>query len=74
MKRECECMMNNYSLSVYFLQHSMGLLGEFLVVLDDAFQDRDIDKAVSILDHLSKTSRFNLSIKFLSQKERCAVS
>ena len=52
----------------------MGLLGEFLLALNEAFQESDIGEVVSILDHLSKTSRFNLSVKFLSQKERQAVS
>ena len=52
----------------------MGLLGELLLALNEAFQESDIGEVVSILDHLSKTSRFNLSLKFLSQKERQAVS
>lgn len=52
----------------------MGMLGEFLLALNDAFQDSDVSEVVNILDHLSKTSRFSLSIKFLSQKEQQAVS
>ena len=53
--------------------YSLGLLGKFLLSLNDAFQDSDVDEIVSILDHLSRTSRFSLSLQFLSQKEQKAV-
>ena len=52
----------------------MGLLGEFLLALNDAFQESDVAEVISILDHLSRTSRFNLSVDFLSQKEQQAVN
>lgn len=52
----------------------MGLLGEFLLTLSDAFQDSDVTEVVGILDSLSRTSRFSLSVKFLNQKELQAVS
>lgn len=52
----------------------MGLLGEFLLALNDAFQESDIAEVISILEHLSKTSRFSLSVDFLGQKEQQAVS
>ena len=52
----------------------MGLLGEFLLTLSGGFQDGDSGEVISILEHLSRTSRFNLSVKFLSQNERQSVS
>ena len=52
----------------------MGLLGEFVLALNDAFQESDTAEVISILDHLSGASRFNLSVDFLSQKEQQAVS
>lgn len=52
----------------------MGLLGEFLLTLNEAFQGSDSGEVVNILDQLAKTSRFSLSIKFLSKRERQAVS
>lgn len=52
----------------------MGLLGEFVLALNDAFQESDTAEVIGILDHLSRTSRFNLSVNFLSQKEQQAVS
>lgn len=52
---------------------SMGLLGEFLLALNGAFQESDTAEVIGILDHLSRTSRFNLSVDFLGQKEKQAV-
>ena len=56
------------------LSCSMGLLGEFILALNEEFQESDAVEVISILDQLSRTSRFNLSVKFLSQKEQQAVS
>ena len=52
----------------------MGLLGEFLLALNGAFQESDVDEVISILDNLSRTSRFDLLVNFLSQREQQAVS
>lgn len=51
----------------------MGLLGEFLLVLNQHFVDGDRDGVLEILGELSKSSRFNLSLTFLGMAEKKAV-
>ena len=53
----------------------MGLLGEFLRVLNSCFaQPEDSDVIMEILKELSACSRFNLSLGFLGKSEKEAVS
>ncbi|XP_031573319.1 coiled-coil domain-containing protein 103-like [Actinia tenebrosa] len=49
---------------------SMGLLGEFLEVLEQCHQKQDTEIILDLLWHLSTTKRFNLSLDFLSSKEK----
>jgi hypothetical protein len=55
---------------VFKAEVSMGLLGEFMEVLQQCFQKQDYDIILDVLWHLSTTKRFNLSLEFLSSKER----
>lgn len=52
----------------------MGLLGEMLRVLRDEYSDSDNEDVLYILSQLAKSSRFNLSVTFLSDAENKAVS
>ncbi|XP_074627943.1 dynein axonemal assembly factor 19-like [Acropora palmata] len=59
---------------IFKAEISMGFLGEFLVILHSCLEERDVMETVLILEELSKTKRFDLSVKFLSGKERGAAS
>ncbi|XP_073428966.1 dynein axonemal assembly factor 19 [Dendrobates tinctorius] len=50
-----------------------GLLGEFLHVLEEHLQDRQVGDVMEILQCLAETQRFNLNLVFLSKNEmdRC---
>lgn len=52
----------------------MGLLGEILEALNASFLVEDANKIMDFLEILSKSSRFNLSLSFLSTAEKAAVS
>lgn len=53
---------------------SMGLLGEFLTVLNHCFtQAEDSDAVMEILKQLSMCSRFKLALGFLGKEEKKAV-
>ena len=52
----------------------MGLLGEILQVLKDGLTADDSNDVLFILSQLSESSRFSLSVTFLSASERKAVS
>lgn len=52
----------------------MGLLGEFLVILNLSFvKTEDRDPIMEILRELSRSSRFSLALSFLGKDERKAV-
>ncbi len=51
----------------------MGVLGEMLEVLNLCYLDTDRDSVIQILEELSKSSRFKLSLRFLGKSEREAV-
>lgn len=52
----------------------MGLLGEFLVILNLCFvKTEDRDPIMEILRELSRSSRFSLALGFLGKDERKAV-
>ena len=53
----------------------MGLLGEFLLVLNLCFApSKDTDATLDILKQLTRSSRFGLAVNFLSKSEKAAVS
>ena len=52
----------------------MGFLGEFLFILHNCLEDKDAMEVFNILKQLSKTSRFDLSLKFLGEEERNVTS
>ncbi|RMX60372.1 hypothetical protein pdam_00021320 [Pocillopora damicornis] len=53
---------------------SMGLLGEFLLILNNCLNEKDSSDIFNILTGLSKTNRFDLSLKFLGKEEKNAAS
>lgn len=59
---------------IFKAEVSMGFLGEFLFILHSCLDDRDTEDIFNILMQLSKTSRFDLSLKFLSEKEKTVTS
>lgn len=83
-KRHCNTDTEKYQLllkiggeelgRIFKAEISMGFLGEFLVILHSCLEERDVMETVLILEELSKTNRFDLSVKFLSGKERSAAS
>lgn len=83
-KRHCNTDTEKYQLMlkiggeelgrIFKAEISMGFLGEFLVILHSCLEERDVMETVLILEELSKTNRFDLSVKFLSDKERSAAS
>lgn len=52
----------------------MGVLGELLTVLNQGWQEGDATAIHSILASLTLTSRFGLSLSFLSTSEKKEVS
>lgn len=52
----------------------MGLLGEFLTVLNLCFTTEDSDAVIKILRQLSACSRFKLALGFLKKDQKKAVS
>lgn len=83
-KRHCNTDTEKYQLllriggeelgRIFKAEISMGFLGEFLVILHRCLEERDVMETLHILEELSKTNRFDLSVKFLSDKERSAAS
>ncbi|XP_077997477.1 dynein axonemal assembly factor 19-like [Glandiceps talaboti] len=58
---------------IFKTEIAFGLLGEIIIALQDCFSPNDVDVVCAILDNLSKTNRFSLSLDFLSstEKESC---
>jgi len=52
----------------------MGLLGEILEVLNSGFRAEHCYRIMDFLDILSKCSRFDLSVSFLSSPEKEMVN
>lgn len=52
----------------------MGYLGEFLAVLHNCLEEKDTNKVFDILQQLSRTNRFDLSLKFLGEDEKFMTS
>ncbi|XP_064404295.1 coiled-coil domain-containing protein 103-like isoform X1 [Halichondria panicea] len=59
---------------VFKVEISMELLGEMLQVLRDGYTANDTEHVLCILSQLSKSSRFGLSVTFLSVTEKKAVT
>ncbi|KAG9474371.1 hypothetical protein GDO78_004589 [Eleutherodactylus coqui] len=54
---------------IFHAEVGSGLLGEFLLVLDEHLQDRHVGEVAEILQCLTKTPRFHLNLAFLSKTE-----
>ncbi|XP_065886394.1 coiled-coil domain-containing protein 103-like isoform X2 [Dysidea avara] len=57
----------------FSVEISMGILGELVTVLNKQWNNSHSAHIVSILEILSSSQRFNLSVKFLSQQEKKEV-
>ena len=83
-KRQCKTELEKYQLllgiggqglrTIFKAEISMGHLGEFLVILHNCLDEKDANKIVDILQQLSRTSRFDLSLKFLGEEEKVVAS
>jgi len=83
-KRQCKTELEKYQLllkiggqglrTIFKAEISMGHLGEFLAILHNCLDDKDTNKVFDILQQLSRTSRFDLSLKFLGKEEKVAAS
>ncbi|KAM3923698.1 dynein axonemal assembly factor 19 [Leptodactylus fuscus] len=54
---------------IFHAEVCSGLLGEFLLVLEEFFLDRQAGEVIEILQCLTKTPRFTLNLVFLSKDE-----
>ena len=78
-KRQCKTEIEKYQLllkiggqelrTIFKAEISMGYLGEFLLILHNCLEDNDTKEVLNILMQLSKTNRFDLSLKFLGEEE-----
>ncbi len=57
---------------IFRTEISYGLLGEIIYVLSTGFQNEHVQEVVSILEALSLTNRFALSVDFMSTNEKQA--
>lgn len=83
-KRHCKTEEEKYQLllklggdelsTIFKAEISMGHLGEFLLILDNCLDEKDSNAILSILTGLSKTNRFDLSLKFFGEVEKKAAS
>ena len=83
-KRQCKTEMEKYQLllkiggqelrTIFKAEISMGYLGEFLLVLHNCLEEKDTNAVFNILMQLSKTNRFELSLKFLGEDEKIVAS
>ncbi|XP_022109489.1 coiled-coil domain-containing protein 103-like [Acanthaster planci] len=55
---------------IFRAEIGFGLLGDFMTVLNQQFRGSDCHCIVGILESLSRTNRFGLSVGFLSKPER----
>ncbi|XP_052237561.1 coiled-coil domain-containing protein 103-like [Dreissena polymorpha] len=56
--------------TIFKTEIGFGLLGEFGNCLNCAFAEQDSNAILCILQHLSTTNRFSLTVQFLSSKEK----
>ena len=83
-KRQCKTEVAKYQLllkiggqglrTIFKTEISMGYLGEFLAVLHNCLEEKDTNKVFDILQQLSRTNRFDLSLKFLGEDEKFMTS
>lgn len=83
-KRQCKTEIEKYQLllklggqeltTIFKAEISMGYLGEFLLVFHSCLEDKDTNEVLNILTQLSKTNRFELSLKFLGEDEKVVAS
>ena len=83
-KHQCKTELEKYQLllgiggqglrAIFKAEISMGHLGEFLVVLHNCLDEKDSNKILDILQELSRTNRFDLSLKFLGKEEKVVAS
>jgi len=83
-KRQCKTELEKYQLllgiggqglrTIFKAEISMGHLGEFLVILHNCLDEKDTNKVFDILQQLSRTNRFDLSLKFLGEEEKVVAS
>lgn len=83
-RRQCKTEIEKYQLllkiggqdlgRIFKAEISMGFLGEFLLILNNCLKNQDTVEVCSILTQLSKTNRFDLSLKFLGEEERNVTS
>lgn len=83
-KRQCKTELEKYQLlltiggqgllTIFKTEISMGHLGEFLLVLHNCLEEKDTNEVFDILQQLSRTNRFDLSLKFLGEGEKIVVS
>ena len=59
---------------IFKAEVGFGLLGDFLIVLNDQFEANDSAAIVELLLSFSQTKRFDLNVGFLSKNEKAAVS
>ena len=59
---------------IFKTEISLGLLGEFVEILNGCWSDDDYFVVFSILIGLGKTNRFNLCVKFLNSTEKDLVN
>lgn len=79
-KRQCKTSAEKYKLLLQIASSSCtelvyaeicsgGLLGDILVVLNDEFQEADVNSVIMILDSLSRVEKFRLSLAFMTTLE-----
>ena len=83
-RRQCTTEIEKYQLllkiggqelrRIFKAEISMGFLGEFLLILHNCLEENDSMNICNILAQLSKTNRFDLSLKFLGEGERNVTS
>ena len=56
--------------NVFKPEIGFGLLGDFGHCLCCEYKDADFETVTDMLEHLSKTNRFTLTVQFLSSKEK----
>jgi len=59
---------------IFSSEISFGLLGDMMNVLNSEYNKADSSELVAVLEALSSTNRFSLSLQFLDKTERTACS
>jgi hypothetical protein len=59
---------------IFKAEISMGLLGEFIDILNENWEEEDFPKIYDILHCLTTVKRFSLSLQFLSHNEKVVLA